>query len=233
SSSSSARRCSLAELHLSASLAGLIAARGCKPNYLIVGRNVLGRGGLWQRRRGFSGHRSRGSAAQVKRAVFGVDGANVVLSLEERWNTIAVYFYRTFPCVITRKRESHVTSKAIKQPSQVSRAAQNILARVKDVSHAEARSSLGHQLHQPRRSLWRNRGLIEARLRSHHRDYQARVEAVSAGCFLNQQIDCRIPGGYVMSGKRCGYEDLVRNFLVPGLLFLSLSSISRIGVAHP
>src|SRR5215831_18147310 len=75
--------------------------------------------------------------------------SHVILGFEEGRHLVPIILNRTLAGVITRQREPHVPPKSIQEPSQVSHASENILARVEYVRDAEPHGSRRHQLHKP------------------------------------------------------------------------------------
>ncbi len=61
-------------------------------------------------------------------------------------------------------------------------------------SHAKARRSSRHQLHQPARALWRNGARVEVRLLLHHQKDQVGIDVVFVSVLANQTIETTSAG---------------------------------------
>ena len=119
------------------------------------------------------------------------DAPHVLLRLAVRRHA-PVLVNRAFARVVARERESHVAAETIQQPAHVARARFDVLRRVEDVAHAEARGGCGHQLHQAARALVRDGHLLERRLAVHDRIDEHRIDAVTRARFHYVGIDFRI-----------------------------------------
>src|SRR5205085_11368571 len=86
----------------------------------------------------------------------------------------------------------HVTIEGVQKKAHVTRAAFYVLARVEDITDAEASSRSRHQLHKPACPFRRNSHPLERRFRVHLRVEQYRIESVAKARFNDVAVNFRI-----------------------------------------
>src|ERR1041385_8069777 len=117
------------------------------------------------------------------------DLLDVVACLTIRRHSIAKLRHRAFTGVVTSQHEIHTIVETIQQLAQVPCTAGNILCRIVRTSHAKARRSSRHQLHQTARAFRRHNSRIEVRLLLHHQKDQIRIDVVLVAVLTNQTVE--------------------------------------------